>query len=62
MGEGQTFIGQTTVTTNSNGTAPFTFRLPRLLSPGAFVTGTAIDKATGDASEFSLAREVSVAP
>ncbi|MDQ5828500.1 MAG: right-handed parallel beta-helix repeat-containing protein [Actinomycetota bacterium] len=62
FGEGEAFIGQTTVTTNSNGTAPFTFRLPRLLSPGVFVTGTATNKATGDTSEFSLAREVTVAP
>jgi len=40
FGEGQPFVGQTAVTTNSNCTAPFTFRLPRLLSPGVFVTGT----------------------
>jgi trimeric autotransporter adhesin len=58
FGEGQTFIGQTTVTTNRQGNASFDFAPFQTVSEGQFITATATREATGDTSEFSRARIV----
>ena len=55
FGEGQTFLGETTVRTNRKGKASFTFTTA--VSAGEFVTATATDSG-GNTSEFSAAREV----
>ncbi|KAA2241371.1 DUF11 domain-containing protein [Chitinophaga agrisoli] len=53
FGEGQTFLGSETVTTNASGDAPFSVVLTGVaLSPGAVVTATATDPAN-NTSEFS---------
>jgi hypothetical protein len=51
-GEGQSFLGSLSVTTNSLGDASFSSTFPRALLPGDVVTATATD-AFGDTSEFS---------
>lgn len=51
-GEGKTFVGQRTVTTNPSGEASFDFALSGTVAPGGYVAATATS-ATGDASEFS---------
>jgi hypothetical protein len=60
FGEGQRFIGETTVVTNLAGNAPInlTFTLEQAMSTGEFVAATATRNATGDTSEFSQARVV----
>jgi hypothetical protein len=55
FGEGETFLGQKTMTTNDRGRASFTFATSR--TAGEFVTATATD-ASGNTSEFSAARTV----
>jgi hypothetical protein len=55
FGEGETFLGEKTVTTNDRGRASFTFATA--LTAGEFVTATATD-AFGNTSEFSAARTV----
>src|SRR5205085_4443276 len=50
-GEGQTYIGTTTVMTDASGDATFTFH-PTTLSSGQVVTATATDD-NGNTSEFS---------
>jgi hypothetical protein len=57
FGEGQRFIGQTTVTTSATGNAAFSVTLPGQSFPGSFVTATATDP-NGNTSEFSQARVV----
>jgi CSLREA domain-containing protein len=57
FGEGQTFLGQDTVTTNRNGNATFGFSTSAA-SVGDFITATATSKSTGDTSEFSKAKLV----
>ena len=52
FGEGQTYIGSTTVTTNASCNASFSFT-PPTLAPGQVVTTTATNTSTGDTSEFS---------
>jgi hypothetical protein len=54
FGEGQTFIGQALVTTNSVGLATFSAVVPVVVPGGQFVTATATDP-SGDTSEFSNA-------
>lgn len=49
--EGQTYVGTTTVRTNSSGSANFTDNLT--LTSGQIVTATATDIESGDTSEFS---------
>ena len=56
FGEGKTFLGEKTVTTNDRGKATFTFA-PSSLSAGEFVTATATDP-VGNTSEFSQAQVV----
>ena len=51
-GEGETFLGATTATTDGSGTAVFVVGLTKAVSPGAFITATATDPAN-NTSEFS---------
>ncbi|MBI3966075.1 MAG: right-handed parallel beta-helix repeat-containing protein, partial [Chloroflexi bacterium] len=51
-GEGETFLGQTTTTTDASGTAAFTATLTAIAPAGQIITATAIDP-DGDTSEFS---------
>ena len=55
-GEGEVFIGSTTVTTDGAGDASFDVELPGSVPPGAFVTATATDPG-GNTSEFSACVE-----
>ncbi len=57
FGEGKRFIGQKTVTTNTNGNVSFTFTPARAVPGQQFVTATATDPG-GNTSEFCRAREV----
>jgi uncharacterized repeat protein (TIGR01451 family) len=52
FGEGQRFIGETTVTTDAAGDASINVTLPVAVGPTQFVTATATD-AAGNTSEFS---------
>jgi uncharacterized delta-60 repeat protein len=53
-GDGQTYLGSTTVSTDSSGNASFTASGLAALPAGQnFVTATATDQSTGDTSEFS---------
>jgi hypothetical protein len=54
FGEGQTFLGFMTVTTNGSGDASFSVTLPAAVAAGQVVTATATDPA-GNTSEFSQA-------
>jgi len=56
FGEGKTFLGQTSVTTNSNGNRSFTFVPAQKVPVGSVVTATATG--VGGTSEFSRARLV----
>ncbi len=62
FGEGQTWIGATTVTTDASGNAGINVDFPVTLTSGSKVTATATNTGTGAAgtSEFSAA--ISVAP
>ncbi len=53
-GEGQTFLGQTDVTTDGSGQASFSANLNSAIAPGKVVTATATDP-QGNTSEFSQA-------
>jgi hypothetical protein len=53
-GEGDSFMGTASVTTNGAGIAAFTVTLPAPLPVGAYITATATDPA-GNTSEFSEA-------
>lgn len=53
FGEGQTFLGSTTVTTNGAGHADIDVTLVASVPAGSFVTSTATKALTGDTSEFS---------
>src|SRR5215210_7301073 len=57
-GEGETFLGQTRVTTNRQGQASFGFAPAQEIPEGEFITATATRNSTGDTSEFSEARVV----
>jgi titin len=52
FGEGEKFIGSTTVTTNAQGRANFTATFTTGVSPGQFITATATD-ANNNTSQFS---------
>jgi hypothetical protein len=62
FGEGQTWIGATTVTTDGSGNASFNVDFPISLTSGSKVTATATNSGTGGtgSSEFSAA--VTVVP
>jgi uncharacterized protein (TIGR03437 family) len=51
-GEGQTYLGSTTVNTDANFNAKFSFTLPRAVPPGQVITATAT-RIGGVTSEFS---------
>jgi titin len=51
-GEGESFIGTTSVTTDGTGDVSFSINLPISLSPGDYVSATATDPA-GNTSEFA---------
>lgn len=55
-GEGARYLGSTTATADTSGNASFVLRLAGAL-PNPFVTVTATNTATGDTSEFSLAKK-----
>jgi autotransporter-associated beta strand protein len=55
FGEGQTFLGDVTVSTDALGDASFTFVATPALATGTPITATATNLATGDTSEFSAA-------
>jgi hypothetical protein len=57
FGEGQTFIGSTTVTTDGSCNAGFSVTFPVSVSAGQFITATATDPA-GNTSEFSQCVQV----
>lgn len=52
-GEGQSYLGSTTVTTNDSGSADFDASVPGPAPAGSVITATATAMATGDTSEFS---------
>ncbi|MEO1654459.1 MAG: right-handed parallel beta-helix repeat-containing protein, partial [Bacteroidota bacterium] len=52
-GEGETFLGFTTVNTDSNGDASFSVPLSLRVADGAFITATATDS-NGNTSEFAM--------
>src|SRR5215211_2025230 len=56
--EGQTFIGQKVVATDSSGNATFSFTPTTAVALGRQITATATRNATGDTSEFSAAQQV----
>ena len=58
FGEGQTFIGSTTVTTDGSGNASFVVNTGSATPSGQFITATATDNTTNDTSEFSQAARV----
>jgi len=53
-GEGQVYLGSTTVTTGSDSNAAFSFNLPLTATGGRWITATATDT-NGNTSEFSTA-------
>jgi CSLREA domain-containing protein len=55
FGEGQTFLGSTTVNTDASGQAAFNLSLETSVAGGSFVTATATN---ADTSEFSAALQV----
>ncbi len=57
FGEGETFLGSTSVTTDPSGNSSFTATLPVSVAVGHFLTATATDLA-GNTSEFSQAEAV----
>ena len=56
-GEGTTFLGTTTVTTDDSGTIEFSTTIDEMIPLGQFITATATDP-LGNTSEFSLGAEV----
>jgi parallel beta-helix repeat protein len=58
FGEGETFAGQTNVTTNAAGNVAFGFTTATPLGGGEVVAATATNTVTDDTSEFSRAIEV----
>ena len=58
--EGQTFIGQKSVTTDGSGNVSFTFQPASKVATGRSVTATARKEASGDTSEFSAPRTVAL--
>src|SRR2546425_8526839 len=57
FGEGQTFIGSTTVTTSSSCNATFNVSFPHSIAGGSSITATATDP-SGNTSEFSRCVQV----
>ena len=64
IGQGETFLGSTIVTTSAGGAATINFNLASGLAVGTWLTATATNQSTGDTSPFSnavSAQAVSVA-
>lgn len=61
-GEGKTFLGLTTITTNSAGNASFNAVLPVGVPVGAVIAALATHNATGNTSEFSECIAAAVTP
>ncbi|MBW4420628.1 MAG: DUF4347 domain-containing protein [Myxacorys californica WJT36-NPBG1] len=59
FGEGQTFLGTTTITTDATGKAIVSYTHPQAIAAGQFISATITD-ATGNTSEFSNSRAVAV--
>jgi CSLREA domain-containing protein len=59
-GEGETYIGSTSVSTDANGDASFSVTVPTAVAAGRVITATATNP-TGSTSEFSRCRAVTVA-
>jgi hypothetical protein len=59
FGDGQSYLGSTTVSTDANGNASFTASLPATTA-SQWITATATD-ASGNTSEFSAARQLPAA-
>jgi hypothetical protein len=55
--EGQRFIGQVSLTTDTNGNASFTFKPAQKVRKGK-ITATATETASKNTSEFSAAKKV----
>ena len=55
FGQGQTFLGSETVTTNASGIATFSFQPASGVPSGQWITSTATNGSTGDTSAFSNA-------
>jgi len=60
-GEGETFLGAMTATTDNDGNATFSATVPAPASVGQFISATATDPG-GNTSEFSRASEITNAP
>jgi hypothetical protein len=60
-GDGQRYLGSTTVTTDASGNATFSFSLSAATSTGDWLTATATDP-NGDTSEFSAAHKLPAGP
>ncbi len=56
-GQGQNFLGSTTITTNSSGNGSISFDLSTTIPVGFWVTATATNQSSGDSSAFSDAIE-----
>ncbi len=52
-GQGQNFLGSTTITTDSSGHGSISFDLATTIPVGYWVTATATNQSTGDSSAFS---------
>lgn len=59
-GEGQTLLGSVETATGSGGNGTFQVTIPTTVAVGQFVTATATRLSTGDTSEFSACRTVTV--
>lgn len=59
FGEGQTFLGTTTITTDATGNAIVSYTHPQAIAVGQVISATVTD-AVGNTSEFSNARAVAV--
>lgn len=53
LGEGQTFLGETTMTADALGDARFTFTTTNVVPGGQYISATATDLSTADTSEFA---------
>ncbi|MFO0972917.1 MAG: hypothetical protein U1A27_05705 [Phycisphaerae bacterium] len=62
FGQGQTFLGAASVTTDNAGNASFTATLARGAAAGSAITATATHTATGSTSEFSACVTLAGAP
>jgi len=60
-GEGEGFLGSTTVMTNGSGNASFSIAFPQTVPPGRFITATATDPG-GNTSEFSGCIQATAGP